>query len=83
MIFYYTKLHFSKWNRFMGCLRKIKYEYLHSTFLQVRVLWFSQKWFLQNVVHPIKIYQHTNLQDPTLNGASSASAISERLKLWD
>jgi hypothetical protein len=82
MIFYCTKLHFSKWNRFMGCLHNIKYEYLHSTFLQVRVLWFSQKWFLQKVVHPLKIYQHTNLQGPTLNAARSATTISERLKLW-
>jgi hypothetical protein len=54
------------------------------------VLLFSREVGLLKVVYPLKIYQHTKLHGPTLNGASFAStsevwksAILEWLKLRD
>jgi hypothetical protein len=58
--------------RFMSCLHKIKYEFLLSTVLQIRIF-FLQKMVigLLKVVHPLNINRHAKCHGPTLTRASS------------
>jgi hypothetical protein len=72
VIFYYTKVHLSKCNgsRVVSTKQTMNFNIQLAAMF---VFFVSEKMVLLEVVHPLKIYQHTTFHDPTLTGASFAS----------
>jgi hypothetical protein len=74
MISYYTKVHLSECNG--SWIVSIKQTMNFNIQTAAVFVFFWQKMVLLKVVHPLKIYQYTKFNGPTLTGASFAS-ISE------